>query len=149
MDMLIEDLVRRHKYRLVILPFAFGHTMLVVDLLAQRNSDIYPQRVLAVDPATDKGLIKIATCYPDPQGECERPVGKEKDLSDYTGVEHERMRRIKAEYEVAPVLVKKLLQDKIMLNGKGFKNLGPNEYVLSFKWYQKFRTSYRTIEYTA
>ena len=132
---LIKDLIRRHKYLLVEIPLASGHTMLAVDLLTQRNSDIYPQRRLVVNFATGKGVIKISTCYPDPQGDCERPIGKEKDLSDYTGEQHERMRQINTECGVAPALVQKLLADKVVLNGKGFKNLEPNEYMLSFKWY--------------
>ena len=144
MDVLLVDLTHRYKCK-VSLPFAIGHDMLVVDLLAPRSTDVYPTtRLVVVDPA-GKGKIKISTCYPDPKGECYRPVGDPKKW-DFKSLE--RLRHIKAEYEVSPALVETLKRDGILITGKRLK-LKPNEYILDFEWYRRLLKVHGNIEYRA
>jgi len=144
MDLLLVDIECRHRCR-VSLPFTIGDDMLVVDLLAPRSTDVYPTtRLVVVDPL-GKGTIKISTCFPDPKGECYRPVGDPKKW-DFKSLE--RSKHIKVEYEINSVLVETLKRDGILITGKRLK-LKPNEYILDFEWYQRLLKVHGDIEYRA
>ena len=144
MDFLLTDIARRHKSK-IFLPFTLGDDMLVVDLLACRSTDVWPQRLLAVDQ-TGRGSIKISTCYPDPEGEYQRPVGDPKTW--YLTKKLECLSHIQTEYEVVPALVETLKRDGVLITGKQFK-VAHNECVLHFDWYQRLREAHGDIEYRA